>query len=193
MLISCFVDIAIKHYQCVRLNIFIGCFLFKYFSLDIGFLCVTILGKTVEKHVINFQPPHTKSILHAWYATFLFSKTATSIAMLLIHTFQNIFIYLARFDSSTILLLFFRHDYACYLRSSACIIYTRIVLHRKEQTARGLLNSPKKTWFHHRHAEFMPKNSEKQICPGKHGNIIFICPWHALMKWGIHYSHKPRL
>jgi hypothetical protein len=21
-----------------------------------------------------------------------------------------------------------------------------------------------------------PKNSKKQICPGKHGNIIFICP-----------------
>jgi hypothetical protein len=24
-----------------------------------------------------------------------------------------------------------------------------------------------------------PKNSKKQIRPGKHGNIIFICPWHA--------------
>jgi hypothetical protein len=27
------------------------------------------------------------------------------------------------------------------------------------------------------------KNSKKQIRPGKHGNIIFICPWHAKISW----------
>jgi hypothetical protein len=24
-----------------------------------------------------------------------------------------------------------------------------------------------------------PKNSKKQVRPGKHGNVIFIWPWHA--------------